>query len=245
MNHMNFAGNTLSVTRPIPGSNQTNQGQNLQRSIRRRLGGLLGALVFAVGFHGTTHAQSSAKPDLKRGEQIATQVCAACHGADGNSGSPANPKLAGQHADYLYKQLVNFKVKAGAKEAERANPIMAGFAGALSDADMRSVAAYYAGQKYKPAASKNKDSVALGEKIYRAGIADKGVPSCAGCHSPNGAGIPAQYARIGGQYGEYTEAQLVSFRQGGRKNSLQMSQIAARMSDQEIKAVADYVAGLR
>jgi cbb3-type cytochrome c oxidase subunit III len=203
------------------------------------------ALTLLLGASGLALAQAPAKPDLKRGEQIATQVCASCHGADGNSGSPANPKLAGQHSEYLYKQLTNFKVKAGAKEPERANPMMAGMASALSDADMRSVAAYYGSQKLKPAAAKNKDLVDLGQKIYRAGIADKGVPACAGCHSPNGAGIPAQYARIGGQYGEYTESQLVSFRQGGRKNSAQMALIASRMSDQEIKAVSDYVAGLR
>jgi cytochrome c553 len=203
------------------------------------------ALALSFGVSGLAFAQAPAKPDVKRGEQIATQVCASCHGADGNSGSPANPKLAGQHSEYLYKQLSNFKVKSGAKEAERANPIMAGFATALTDADMRSVAAYYSGQKYKPAAAKNKDLVDLGQKIYRAGIPDKGVPSCAGCHSPNGAGIPAQYARIGGQYGEYSESQLVAFRQGLRKNSAQMSLIASRMSDLEIKAVSDYVAGLR
>jgi cytochrome c553 len=203
------------------------------------------AVVLILGASSLALAQAPVKPDLKRGEQIATQVCASCHGVDGNSGSPANPKLAGQHSEYLYKQLANFKVKAGAKEAERVNLIMAGFASALTDPDMRSVAAYYAGQKYKPAASKDKDSLDLGQRIYRAGIADKGVPSCAGCHSPNGAGIPAQYARIGGQYGEYTESQLKGFRQGLRKNSAQMSQIAARMSDQEIKAVSDYIAGLR
>jgi cytochrome c553 len=203
------------------------------------------AAALALVSAGLAFAQAPAKPDLKRGEQIATQVCASCHGVDGNSGSPANPKLAGQHSEYLYKQLTNFKVKAGAREAERVNPIMGAFATALSDADMRSVAAHYASQKYKPAAAKNKDAVELGQRIYRAGIADKGVPSCAGCHSPNGAGIPAQYARIGGQYGEYTESQLIGFRQGVRKNSAQMTSIASRMSDQEIKAVSDYIAGLR
>lgn len=207
-------------------------------------GRALAAAFLLVGV-GLALAQAPAKPDLKRGEQIATQVCASCHGVDGNSGSPANPKLAGQHREYLYKQLSNFKVKPGVKEAERVNPIMAAFATALSDTDMRSVSAYYAGQKYKPAAAKNKDLVDLGQKIFRAGIPDKGVPSCAGCHSPNGAGIPAQFARIGGQYGEYSEAQLVAFRQGLRKNSVQMSLIASRMSDLEIKAVSDYVAGLR
>jgi cytochrome c553 len=130
-------------------------------------------------------------------------------------------------------------------EAERANAVMAGFAATLSDDDMRNVAAWYASQKLKPSAARNKDTVELGQKIYRGGIAAKSVPACAGCHSPNGAGIPAQYPRLGGQYAEYTEAQLVGFRQGVRKNNAQMTAIAARMSDVEIKAVSDYIAGLR
>ena len=190
-------------------------------------------------------AQAPAKIDLAKGQAKAAEVCAACHGADGNSNSPANPKLAGQHADYLYKQLTNFKPKAGAKEAERANAVMLAFASQLSDADMRNVAAYFASQTLKPAAARNKDIVELGQKIYRGGIASKSVAACAGCHSPNGAGIPAQFPRLGGQYAEYTESQLVGFRQGVRKNSIQMTAIASRMSDAEIKAVSEYIAGLR
>ncbi len=190
-------------------------------------------------------AAQTGKADAAKGQQIASQVCAACHGADGNSASPANPKLAGQHADYLYKQLQNFKTKQGAKEAERANAVMAGFAAQLSDQDMRNVAAHYASQKLKPAAAKNKDVIELGQKIFRGGVAQKNVPACAGCHSPNGAGIPAQYPRLAGQFSEYTEAQLVAFRQGARKNSEQMTAIAARLSDVEIKAVSEYIAGLR
>lgn len=185
------------------------------------------------------------RADPKRGAQIAEQVCAACHGADGNSPTPANPKLAAQHAEYLAKQLANFKVKEGAAEAERANAIMAGFAAMLSDADIRSVSAHYAAQTLKPAAAKNKELVGLGQRIYRAGVASKGVPACAGCHSPNGAGIPSQYPRLQGQYAEYTESQLVAFRQGERRNSAQMTVIAERLSDREIKAVSDYIAGLR
>ena len=122
---------------------------------------------------------------------------------------------------------------------------MAGFAATLSDEDMRNLSAWFASQKLKPAAARNKDTVELGQKIYRGGIAAKSVAACAGCHSPNGAGIPAQYPRLGGQFAEYTEAQLVAFRQGARKNSAQMSAIAARLSDAEIKAVSDYIAGLR
>lgn len=188
---------------------------------------------------------STPAPDLKKGGEIASQLCAACHGADGNSAIPANPKLAAQHADYLYKQLQNFKVKPGAKEAERVNAVMAAFAAQLSDADMRNVAAFYASQKLSPATAKDKTLVEQGRNIYRAGIPGKGVPSCAGCHSPNGAGIPAQYPRLQGQYAEYTESQLLAFRKGERNNSAMMSAISSRLSDLEIKAVSDYIAGLR
>ena len=200
----------------------------------------------AFGIAGNALAQAAAdKPDPAKVQKIAAEVCAACHGPDGNSTAAANPKLAGQHPDYLYKQLQNFKVKGGAAQAERANPIMTGFAATLTDADMHGLSAWYASQKLKPSAARNKDTVELGKKIYRGGIAEKSVPACAGCHSPNGAGLPAQYPRLAGQYSDYTEAQLVGFRQGARRNSVQMVAIAARMSDAEIKAVSDYIAGLR
>lgn len=204
------------------------------------------SIVVAVAFAAPLAVQAqNTQPDPAKGRQIAEQVCAACHAVDGNSGSPANPKIAAQHPEYLYKQLVDFKVKEGAEKADRANAIMAGFAAMLSDVDMRNVSAWYAAQPLKPAAAKNKDYVELGQRIYRAGIPEKGVPACSGCHSPNGAGMPAQYPRLHGQYPEYTEAQLVAFRQGERLNSAQMSAIADRMSDREIKAVSDYIAGLR
>jgi cytochrome c553 len=183
--------------------------------------------------------------DATKGAATATAVCAACHAADGNATAITNPKLAGQHADYLYKQLSNFKVLPGAKEATRANAVMAAFAAQLSDADMRNVAAYFESQKLKPASAKDPELSALGMKIYRGGIAEKNIPACAGCHGAAGAGIPAQYARLGGQWGEYTESQLISFRGGLRKNNAQMMTIASRMSDLEIKAVSDYIAGLR
>jgi cbb3-type cytochrome c oxidase subunit III len=205
------------------------------------------AIVAAGACLGVSHAAQDpapARPDPTKGQKIASEVCAACHGADGNSGIPVNPKLAGQHADYLYKQLTNFK-PVGDKPAERANAVMASFASMLSDADMRNLAAWFSSQSLKPAVARDKDIVEQGQKIYRAGIADKGVPACAGCHGPNGAGIPAQYPRMGGQFAEYTEAQLTGFRQGVRKNSKQMATIAARMSDADIKAVSDYIAGLR
>jgi len=181
----------------------------------------------------------AAKPDVAKGEAISTNVCAACHAADGSRGSPANPILQGQHAEYLVKQLVEFK------EGKRDNPVMKGMASTLSEADMRNVAAFYASKDAKPGFAKNKESVALGEKIYRGGIADRAIPACAGCHSPNGAGIPAQYPRVRGQHADYTEAQLVAFRSGLRKNSAQMTGIAAKLNDKEIKALADYIAGLR
>ena len=180
-----------------------------------------------------------AKPDLVKGQEKATQVCVACHTADGSRGTPANPILQGQHTEYLVKQLTEFKA------GTRANAVMAGMAGVLSEDDMKNVAAFYASKQVKPGAAKNKDLVVLGEKIYRGGIAAKQVPACAGCHSPNGAGIPAQYPRLGGQHADYSELQLTSFRAGTRGNSAQMTAIAARMSDKEIKAVSDYIAGLR
>ena len=180
-----------------------------------------------------------AKPDLALGQEKSTQVCVACHTADGSRGSPANPIIAGQHAEYLVKQLTEFK------SGKRANPIMSGMAGPLSEADMRNVAAFYASKQAKPGFAKSKDTVLLGEKIYRGGIAAKQVPACAGCHSPTGAGIPAQYPRLGGQHADYNESQLVAFRAGTRANSPQMVAIAAKLSDKELKAVSDYMAGLR
>ena len=184
-------------------------------------------------------APKAAKPDLVKGEAMFTSVCAACHGADGYSVVPAYPKLAQQHPEYLVKQLQEFK------SDKRANAIMKGFATMLSDEDMKNVAYFVGSKKAKAGASTDKDLVMLGERIYRGGIADRQIAACAGCHSPNGAGIPAQYPRLSGQYAEYTVAQLTTFRDGGRQNSLQMTQEAAKLNDREIKAVADYIAGLR
>lgn len=193
-----------------------------------------------------TAAQGAAKPDLARGESIAKQVCAACHAADGNSVANVNPKLAGQFAEYLDKQLRNFKAQGG-KKAARENAVMAGMVAGLSDADMRSVAAYYAAQNLRPATASDKDRAALGQKVWRGGISAKGVAACAGCHGPDGAGIPGQYPRLSGQFAEYVDAQLKLFRAGTRVNDPNgmMRGVAARMSDEEIKAVAEYAAGLR
>lgn len=181
----------------------------------------------------------AAKPDLAKGEATFTAVCAACHGADGNSATPAYPKLAQQHPEYLVKQLQEFK------SGKRVNPLMVGFASMLSDDDMKNVSYWVSAKKAKAGTASDKNLVQLGERIFRGGIADRQIAACAGCHSPNGAGIPSQYPRLSGQHADYAAAQLTAFRDGVRLNSLQMSQVAAKLNDREIKAVADYVAGLR
>ena len=205
-----------------------------------------GALVWAALWPVGAAAQAPAKPDLAKGQAVASQVCAACHAADGNSQAAANPKLAGQFYEYLHKQLGNFKAQGG-KKAERDNAVMAGMTANLSASDLKDVAAYFAAQKLKPAVARDKDLAAQGQKIYRGGIAATGVAACAGCHGPAGAGIPAQYPRIAGQFPEYIEAQLKAFRAGTRANDPNgmMRSVAARMSDREIQAVAEYAAGLR
>ncbi len=195
---------------------------------------------------GVVSAQSVIKGDAAKGQEIASKVCAACHGPDGNSPLAANPSLAAQHPEYLYKQLGNFKAKSG-KPAERDNAIMAGMAAPLSDDDMKNVAAYYASQPARPRTARDPALVKEGQLIYRGGIAAKNVAACASCHSPNGAGLPAQFPRIGGQHAEYTAAQLKAFRAGERKNdaNAMMRTVAAKLSDREVAAVAEYVAGLR
>lgn len=191
-------------------------------------------------------AQGVIKGDAAKAQQIVTTVCAACHGADGNSAIPVNPSLAGQHPEYTYKQLVNFKAQGG-KPAERVNPVMGGMVANLSEEDMKNLAAYFASQKARPRAARDEKLVRQGEAIYRGGIAAKGVPACAACHAPNGAGMPAQFPRIAGQHADYTVMQLKAFRAGQRANdpAQMMRGAAAKMSDQEIAAVAEYIAGLR
>jgi cytochrome c553 len=192
------------------------------------------------------HAQTPPAAEPAKGQTIAAQVCAACNGADGNSAQPVNPSLAGQHAAYTAKQLANFKPQDG-KPAERPSAIMAGMAANLSADDMRNLGAYFESQKPQPRAARDAKLVKLGQAIYRGGIAAKGVAACTACHGPAGAGIPAQFPRIAGQYAEYTAAQLKAFRSGERGNdpSRMMRAIAERLSDQEIDALADYIAGLR
>lgn len=198
----------------------------------------LGALALVVG---TAGAQNAA-----RGQRIAGQVCAACHAADGNSVAASNPKIAGQFAEYLQKQLGDFKAQPGKKPA-RESAIMTPMAANLSEDDIQSVAAYYAGQKLRPASAADKELAALGQKIWRGGIAASSVPACGGCHGPAGAGIPAQYPRLAGQFAEYVAAQLKGFKDNARANDANgiMRGIAARMTEREIQAVAQYAAGLR
>jgi cytochrome c553 len=176
----------------------------------------------------------------------ASQVCAACHAADGNSIAPANPKIAGQMAEYLNKQLRDFKPQGG-KPPLRESAVMNGMVASLSDADIKGLAAYYAGQALKPAAAADKELAALGQKLWRGGDAVHGIPACAGCHGPAGAGIPAQFPRLSGQYAEYISAQLTAFREGKRTNDVNgvMRGVAAHMNDGQIRAVAEYAAGLR
>lgn len=181
----------------------------------------------------------AAKPDLAKGQAIASSVCVACHAIDGSRGQPAYPILEGQHAAYLVKQLTEYK------SGKRENPIMTGMASALSEADMKNVAAFYASKKTPAGFAHKKELVVTAEQIYMGGAANRNIPACAGCHSPNGAGIPVQYPRLGGQHAEYIDAQLVAFRSGARTNSAPMTGVAQYLTDHEIKALADYIAGLR
>jgi cytochrome c553 len=197
--------------------------------------------LFILALVSPAAALAAAPGDAASGRVLAGQVCAACHAADGNSPLPINPVLAGQHPEYLYKQLVNFK--SGARQ----NAVMAGMVAGLSDDDMRNLAAFYATQEPRAAAAGDKDLVAKGQALYRGGRADGAVAACSGCHSPNGAGIPIQYPRLAGQHAEYTSTQLKAFRAGERGNdpNQMMQMIASRLSDKEIAALAEYISGLR
>lgn len=197
------------------------------------------ALASALSWACANEAAAPAKPDLAKGQAAAAAVCGACHTHDGSRGSPANPIIQGQHPEYLTKQLIEFK------SGKRENAIMKGMAATLTEPDMKNVSAYYASKQAKPGFAKDKALAALGEKIYRGGIADRSVPACAGCHSPSGAGNPAQNPRLAGQHADYTVAQLTAFRDGVRKNNAQMSGVAAKLNDREIKALADYIAGMQ
>ena len=191
-------------------------------------------------------AETATKGDVVKGQQIATQVCAGCHNADGNSVIPTNPSLAGQHAEYTTKQLTDFKAQDD-KPAARNSPVMGAMVMALSPEDMKNLGAYYARQTPKLRGAKDKALAALGEKVYRGGNIEASVPACASCHSPNGAGIPPVYPRLAGQHAEYTLAQLRAFRKEERTNDNNqvMHMIATHMSEKEMQAVAEFISGLR
>lgn len=194
--------------------------------------------AFAAGSASAAEPAPAFKADPALGQQLSA-ACVACHTADGTRGLPANPILQGQHPAYLAKQLAEFK------SGKRANAIMAGMAATLNEDGMKQVAAFYAAKAPVQGVARNKDTIALGESLYRGGSLESALPACSGCHGPSGAGIPSQYPRLGGQHAEYLEAQLLAFRSGARANNAQMSAIAAKMSDAQIKAVSDYMAGLR
>ena len=191
-------------------------------------------------------AEPAAKPDLAKARQTVDTLCAACHGADGNSPTSANPNLAGQGADYITLQLQHFK------SGVRTNAIMAGMVATLSPEDMRALGIYFAQQTPKIAGTKERDLALAGQQIYRGGNMATGLPACAACHSPDGVGIPSRYPRLGGQHADYSLAQLKAFKAGERGmdkagkdvNGKVMAQVAARLSEREMQAVVQYVSGL-
>ncbi|HSW51761.1 MAG TPA: c-type cytochrome [Sulfuricaulis sp.] len=172
--------------------------------------------------------------------QAKAAVCAGCHGADGNGGAdPLWPKLASQIPEYAAKQLADFKSGA------RKDPIMAGMVAGLSPKDMRDIGAYYASLEPRPGASRDAQLAKQGEKIYRGGNAKTGVSACMSCHGPSGHGIPPRFPKVSGQNPAYARKQLQAFKSGTRANDDEtMTRIAFRMSEQEIKAVSEYMAGL-
>ena len=200
---------------------------------------LTAATLAAPALPAFAAGETPAKPDLAKGKASYEAVCAACHGADGNSTIVLNPKLAHQHPEYLLKQLHDFKSE------KRADPVMKGFASMLSEEEMRNITGWLATQPAKTGFATDKELAKLGERIYRGGLPDRKIAACTSCHSANGAGIPAQYPRLSGQHADYTVKQLTAFRDGVRANNVQMRDVAAKLNDREIKAVADYIAGLR
>lgn len=201
---------------------------------------LISALLFtAAGSAVAATPAAKPVPDLNKGKAIVNSVCIACHNADGNSVIAGYPVVAQQHPEYMIKQLKDFKSNA------RKGTVMNGYAADLSDQDMVDVSYYFASQKANKLAATNQETLALGEKIWRGGIASRAVPACAACHAPNGAGMPVKYPRLAGQKADYTELQLKDFRDGVRKNDLVMPHVVNGMNDAQIKAVSDFIQGLR
>ena len=174
-------------------------------------------------------------------KKIINNLCIACHAIDGNSVVSVNPKLAGQHAAYISKQLNNFK--SGLRE----NIVMAGMVANLTEEDMINLGNYFSEQDILLSSAQKNGVGSLGENIFRAGIKSKGVAACAGCHGPSGHGIPDKYPRLNAQHSEYTLAQLNAFRLGLRKNDPEavMRTIAQKLTEQEMQSVADYIQGLK
>ncbi len=202
---------------------------------------LVAALAATSAFASTPAVGPASKGDPKAAESIVNQVCAACHAVDGNSAAAANPKLAGLNAEYLYKQLSDYK------SGERKNPIMSSMVANLSPQDMLNLAAYFSAKQPKPGIAKDQELALLGQKIYRGGVQGAGVPACASCHGPQGKGIPTQFPRLAGQHSDYIYTQLNAFRLETRANDAakMMRNIAAKMTDADMRAVSAYIQGLR
>lgn len=193
--------------------------------------------VAVVMFSAVARADVNGNPTTGKAKAA---TCAACHGMDGGGGAdPSWPKLAGQIPEYLVQQLQAFK--AGARK----NPIMNGMAAPLSDQDMRDIAAYYANQPLRQGAAATKELAQAGERLYRGGNSQLGVPACMSCHGPTGHGIPPRFPRVTGQNAAYAGKQLVDFRGNQRVDSNGiMNPVAVRLTDADIKAVSEYMAGL-
>lgn len=196
------------------------------------------ALIALVGF-GATGAQALAAGNAAAGK-AKTATCVACHGVDGNSAAPNFPKLAGLDAGYIAKQLADFKSGA------RKDPTMTAMVAALSKKDMEDIGAYYANQKRSPGvAAADPDTIEKAKLLYRGGSPRMEIPACMGCHGPAGAGIPSRFPAVSGQHAAYSQKQLLDFKSGARSNDGNvMGPIAFKLSEAEIKAVAEYMAGL-
>ena len=208
---------------------------------------LLATAVSVWPVAGALAQSTPGKPDLAKAQAIVKEVCVACHGMDGNSPTPVNPNLAGMPAQYISLQLAHFK------SGLRVNPVMQGMAANLSAEDMKLLGLYFSAQKPKNMAAKDASLLKAGQRLYRGGDAAAGIPACSACHAPDGVGMPKNYPRLAGQYSDYTYAQLKAFKSGERGsdkdgkdvNGKIMATIAAKMTDGQMKAVAEYTSGLR
>ncbi len=219
----------------------------IMNASRASLASLLAAAFVPLALAATPAPGASRAALIEKGKSLAG-TCAGCHGADGISPVPSQPSLAGMSGAYIARQLEHYK------SGQRDNAIMKGFAAPLSSDDMKALGAYYQSLKPRPIGARDLKLAKSAERLWRGGDATRALPACAGCHSPTGAGIPDQYPRIGGQHAEYTMAQLTAFKTGQRGKATEkdanpggkmMMQIAAKLTDAEIKALAEYAAGLK